>query len=259
MQFRDLRGTCYSQQDFQLLHDAGFGIEIQHYMNPNGLDSFDMLREPIQQHIRRFAGQVSMHGICFDMLYSSPDPLIRKVVLKRFMQTLSVAEYHNIDAIVLHSTGARHTVGTDAAAADWINRSVEFWRSFAVNIPDGMTIYLENADDPDPAIFGEMIRAIDLPNVRCCLDIGHANVYSDVSPLNWIRELGDAVEYVHLHDNNGEHDAHLPLGEGDMPMGSIVELLWEQLPQQVPIVLECEKAESILWLKERGFLDPQEG
>lgn len=63
----------------------------------------------------------------------------------------------------------------------------------------------------------DMIRYLDGLNDRdafCnCLDIGHMNIHS-INPADTIRALGDRLELVHVHDNNGITDQHNPIGMG---------------------------------------------
>lgn len=46
-----------------------------------------------------------------------------------------------------------------------------------------------------------------------CLDVGHA-VLVGKSPADMVRELGDALGVLHVHDNNGLNDQHLLPGLG---------------------------------------------
>ena len=56
-------------------------------------------------------------------------------------------------------------------------------------------------------------------NVDFHLDIGHANVrpYGQPNRLASLLEaFGDRIAHVHLHDNKGRYDDHLPLGVGTL-------------------------------------------
>ncbi len=53
------------------------------------------------------------------------------------------------------------------------------------------------------------------------VDIGHANT-TEVAPVDYLRTLGDLVEEVHLHDNRGAKDDHLPLGSGTVPLRDVL-------------------------------------
>lgn len=59
-----------------------------------------------------------------------------------------------------------------------------------------------------------------VPNLKFHLDIGHANLYGkDVR--DFIKKFHKRLVHVHLHDNDGAKDQHLPMGCG--------EINWEKL------------------------------
>ena len=60
----------------------------------------------------------------------------------------------------------------------------------------------------------DLFREIPPESAGMCLDTGHANVQAlgREAPLaDWIRALGDRIEHLHLHGNDGVHDVHLPI------------------------------------------------
>ena len=60
----------------------------------------------------------------------------------------------------------------------------------------------------------ELLSNIPPENAGMCLDVGHANIQvpGHETPLtDWIHALGDRIEHLHLHDNDGVKDLHLPI------------------------------------------------
>ena len=53
------------------------------------------------------------------------------------------------------------------------------------------------------------------------LDIGHAN-HVGYAPEDMIF---DSIKHVHVHDNLGDDDSHLPLGEGSIDLKYIINTL----------------------------------
>ena len=53
----------------------------------------------------------------------------------------------------------------------------------------------------------ELIEIINLPNIKINLDIGHAKL-GKVLLEEWIKELRDYIEYIHIHSNDGLYDDH---------------------------------------------------
>lgn len=93
----------------------------------------------------------------------------------------------------------------------------------------GILIAVENMPD-FPKIYGkipdemlEILDQVDRDNVGMTLDVGHANTMGLVD--EFVGKCLDRIKHMHIHDNHGAHDEHLPLGQGNIDwkkfMGSI--------------------------------------
>lgn len=60
-----------------------------------------------------------------------------------------------------------------------------------------------------------LVRTLDSPYVKVCLDTGHANVFHDDLAAD-VRLLGDDLATLHVHDNKGNWDQHLPPYQGNI-------------------------------------------
>ena len=67
-----------------------------------------------------------------------------------------------------------------------------------------------------PADVLELVKTIDSPNCRFCLDTGHSTMESGaISPANAVRLVGkEYLAVMHVHDNMGQFDEHLLPGTG---------------------------------------------
>ncbi len=71
------------------------------------------------------------------------------------------------------------------------------------NMPAIQWVILETADD--------IARALDEAKIGMCYDLGHANTTGRTEDM---LRLNEKFVNVHVHDNTGERDAHLPVGKG---------------------------------------------
>ena len=89
-----------------------------------------------------------------------------------------------------------------------------------------VVLALENAStvksDADICCLGDIVEDFQFvferkpsPFIRLCLDVGHAN--TNAGPLAFIEALGPYIVTAHCHDNLGELDQHLGIGEGNVP------------------------------------------
>ena len=58
-----------------------------------------------------------------------------------------------------------------------------------------------------------------------CLDIGHANCYSNQSLEEIIKLLGSRRGHLHLNNNDGKKDSHRGLNSGNIEVIETLELI----------------------------------
>jgi sugar phosphate isomerase/epimerase len=93
----------------------------------------------------------------------------------------------------------------------------------------GITIAVENMPEM-PYIFGkypdEMLRTleeVDRDNLGMTLDVGHANTAGVVD--EFLEKCKEHILHMHIHDNHGISDEHLPLGRGTVQWKKVMESL----------------------------------
>jgi len=235
-----------------LCQSKSCGIEIQSFYDPELIredpDSVDRHRQaiaPIESH--------ALHGPFADLCPGSFDAMVRDIAKDRFELAYNVAAQLNIAHIILHHG---YVPGTSFPHR-WLPRFATFWQTFLERKSGQVSFHIENMLEHDPILLSDVIAAIDRPNVDICLDVGHAHCNSKTPVLEWIVHLGNQIGYVHLHNNNGEYDEHLALGEGTMPMEEVCHALLEYAPNAI-WAIEAQTAyieQSYQWLGEHNFLD----
>ena len=96
----------------------------------------------------------------------------------------------------------------------------------------GVTVCLENMPFPEfplsrPDDIAAFVRTVNHPNFKVCLDTGHALVCG-IQPAEAVAMIGgDLLATLHIHDNDGTADRHLPVGEGIMDFPAFVRALKE--------------------------------
>lgn len=245
-------GNDFSDKDVEFSRKNGLGLEVLRYASPIFADNFAKNREAVSKTLEGVKG-AAMHGAYNDTYYTSVDPLICEVARKRFLQSMEIAQAHGIGGVVFHSAYRKFLNGGSAASIEkYVKTAVEFWRE--IPIPQGLTVYIENVEDEDPEVFKQLFTGIDRPEIRCCLDIGHAFFNGRSVSLNrWIDVLKDYIGHVHIHDNNGVFDEHLPLGQGGMNLTGAINKIMHACGEDVPFVLECDVESSVKWLRDIGY------
>ncbi|WP_407374423.1 sugar phosphate isomerase/epimerase family protein [Methanobrevibacter sp.] len=81
------------------------------------------------------------------------------------------------------------------------------------NMPNFPTMIYQNMYD-----LNELLVSLDM---FMTLDIGHANHVGYSADEMYF----DSIKHIHAHDNFGDDDAHLPLGEGSIELNTIINTL----------------------------------
>lgn len=108
----------------------------------------------------------------------------------------------------------------------WLEKTTNFWREEIKKYEkEGIKILIENLVEEEPENLIKLCDSIDSDFFAICLDTGHLNLFSRISLSDWVIELGDRLNYIHLHDNNGNKDEHLPVGKGNIDFKSFFQTL----------------------------------
>lgn len=111
--------------------------------------------------------------------------------------------------------------------------AIEHLRFFAK--PLGVTLLLENIDNEvaTPDRLQEIVNMAHFDDVGFCFDIGHAHFGLGVRAS--FNAMQDKIRSTHLHDNHGERDEHLWIGEGTIDWEEAMGLL--RTAPHVPAIL----------------------
>ena len=179
------------------------------------------------------------------------DPLARDIAAQRYRQTIAMARRLGIKRIVIHDGYVPFVY-----FPEWfVEQSVRFWRGFLPEVPEDMTVALENVMDDGPDMLADIMKGVNDPRLGVCLDVGHANTTVSKTPLlDWIAPLATWLRHVHIHNNFGEWDLHNPLGEGNIPMEQVLDTLLADCPSATLTIENMNCAPSLAWLAARGYL-----
>ncbi|MEW6228458.1 MAG: sugar phosphate isomerase/epimerase family protein [Bacillota bacterium] len=108
----------------------------------------------------------------------------------------------------------------------------------------GVTLCLENLCylDSIPGTLAEtadVVRSVGRKSLQATLDVAHFHVSGET--VESIRDAAPLIRHVHISDNNGLDDAHLPMGQGMLQVERFLPLL---RAFEGPIVLEIEDVED---------------
>ena len=193
----------------------------------------------------------SVHGCFIDVNPASGDAEFQSLSMKRCRESCELAKQLDAKRIIFHSSAFPFLRGAYLEA--WAENCAKFFLQLAEEYE--LTICIENSFDINPTPIRMLMEKIHDPRVRVCLDIGHAN-YSQASLEQWFEELGAYIDYLHISDNHGQYDDHLPMGEGTVDW-KLADELYGRLGRSLPITLEVGGIEgvrkSLQYMEENGL------
>ncbi len=140
------------------------------------------------------------------------------------LKSLQLAEIIGAKKIVFHPG---ISPGSSARQLDrWLRQNSDFWPEF-IPLAEKMDccICIENIYEAVPATLLQLCQEMASPHFGHCFDIGHWNIFGTIDLHQWLDQAGPYLKHFHLHDNWGDHDEHLPIGQGNADF----ELLFQWL------------------------------
>jgi sugar phosphate isomerase/epimerase len=168
---------------------------------------------------------------------------VRRIeAMDELKRVIDVAEVLPFSRMILHMGGTRETA--DPRKRDAAFSSLEHLTLHARHA--GVTICVENTNTEmgEPSYLRSFVDETRLTGLRINFDIGHANLADGLEAeriaksLEPVREL---VISVHIHDNHGEKDEHLPPHDGSIDWPSTLKLLRSAPAGDLPLTLEVKE------------------
>jgi sugar phosphate isomerase/epimerase len=168
---------------------------------------------------------------------------VRRIeAMDELKRVIDVADDLPYDRLILHMGGTRETA--DPRKRDAAFSTLEHLILHARHA--GVTLCVENTTSEmgDPRYLRAFVDETRLTGLRFNFDIGHAHLAElpDAERLEKsFSPLRDLVSSVHLHDNHGEKDEHLPPYDGTIHWPAAIKLLKTAREANLPLVLELKE------------------
>ncbi len=154
---------------------------------------------------------------------SAPDPHARGDAVERTLRAMRALRPLGVRVAVVHP-GAPAKAGVHDAY-DALEHSLARLLPAAAEL--GLDLALENI----PASLGRaeplagFVERLAHPRLKICIDTGHALITEGENTRSALERLAPLCVATHLHDNDGQRDAHLIPGEGVFPWPAFLETL----------------------------------
>jgi sugar phosphate isomerase/epimerase len=210
------------EEAFELVSKNFDGWEIV----GEGIHSLTDIKQEMERIIPSYDLQLSLHAPFSDVNIGSFNERIREEAVRQVIEAVEIADglgmktatlhpgffsplsYYSPDKVMEIARGSIQLIDSKVQGLG-IEVGVE-------NMPDIIVTTCRKAED--------LLQLIDGTGIGICFDVGHANTTGEIE--NFLR-LTDSFVNVHLHDNDGRRDRHMPMGTGTVDFGSVVGELSE--------------------------------
>jgi sugar phosphate isomerase/epimerase len=190
------------------------GVEI--YTDNNVIDEIDMIgAKDLGRKLADNGVPCTVHAPFIDLSPGGFDRAVRAITKEKLKKAVGVAIQVGAKAIICHPGYDRWRF--DGNEAFWLEGSRETFGEVLKEAGKGLPVFVENIFEERPDTLFALFDCFRDEELFFCFDTGHFNLFSKVPLEGWMKPLGGLIREMHLHDNHGTRDEHLPVGRGRFP------------------------------------------
>ena len=210
----------------EIANELNCGIEISRFGRLADIEiDFEKNKKEYKAILADFDNEVTLHGFFSNLNIAAKDPLIAKASLKRYYQSLELAQEFDASLVVFH-TCFNNLLKQKKYKEMFFLKNLEFFNDFIKNFEDlGIMATLENVHESNPEFIRSIIAAVNSSNFGATIDIGHCNLHSELTISDWIKEYGIMLKHMHFHNNFKDEDSHSSLLEGSVNIKEVLSVL----------------------------------
>jgi len=215
------------------------GPEI--YIRAEELKSFTPPTVAATRKILKNFSKSTVHAPFMDIWPGAADQDMRRLSLEKMKRTMGIAADLESMLVVMHFN--YDPLYYRQQFPQWLERAAGFFSTLLAEHA-GPLIALENIAEPTPYIVLRLMKQAGQPRLIHCFDFGHHHVFARIPFTEWLFYLDPRSHiHFHLHDNPGDFDEHLALGQGSIDWQQVKTTL-AGLPCPFSIALEPKSPDT---------------
>ena len=233
----------------EVAREYGLGLEIAEYCTAWNMDDAFAATDTAVRDKLEGMGKRMLHAPFNELFPCAIDRKARALAASRYRQAIKLAKHYGAAKVVIHG-----------GYNPWIyypvwytEQSAAFWKDFLEEDP-GVELVLENVLEAEPQWLLDIVKGVDNPRLKLCLDIGHVNAYSRIPVNDWLESWAPAISHFHIHNNDAAWDTHNPLMEGTIPMQEFLDKASRLCPDATFTLELMETRTSVRWMADNGLI-----
>ena len=222
--YQDLSLGDALERIISLSDNAEILCEARHsLLDPSNLEALDS-----------FSLKYTVHGLITDVNIASIHEVIRSACVELHRKAVMASALAGASIYVVHPGFTSWSFYRDQALHS-LDKSLKELRLMQDEF--GISICIENMPKSDWLFY--LSPGLDHNDLGTVLDVGHANICGSLDAFLAEQD----IRHVHLHDNAGCSDDHLPLGHGNIEFEPILEMI---RTRGISAVLENKSEAAVL-------------
>jgi len=221
-----------------------------------GVHRLDAKRlETIRKIASEKSFELTLHAPFVDMNIASPNPILRRTILRQLEKSILYASRLDCRLLVFHP-GKRTGISEFYPGLDWQLNLESMRYLFDAARRHGVEIAVENVPEPFPFLmksvddFSRFYNDFD-DNIGLTLDIGHANVNHQI--LEFIQQFPKKIVHIHTSDNDGNFDFHRGIGYGNIDWEKVASAVKKSKYDNIIMLESIDHVEESLQKLEQLF------
>lgn len=218
----------------ELIEHGAEAIEL--FMDGPRWNAMEDQFEEIAAELKDLPVPYSIHPPAFDINLTSENRAVREVAFSEYKKSIQFAQMVDASHVVIHPGFAYSKVFDKKVA---VERAILYLKELSAFAKEyKVRLAIENVGYGGSSIFTQEEFSNFLNHfegdetVGYLVDVGHA-LLNDWDIPKVIKDTKDRLLALHLHDNHGTSDNHLPIGEGKIEWEPIFQVIREE-------AIDCE-------------------
>jgi len=250
MTYQHITSRCFISIPFaRLRQDLHF--VLAHRIQPEIALEGDALYTCAPEEFREIAAALrgaglrcTLHAPFVDLAPGAMDRYILAASREKLRRAFALIDIFRPLSVVCHLNFEEKRQGYQEE--EWFAVALATWQEMlTMAARHRVVLALENTYEGEPSRHARMLAALDSPFARFCLDVGHVMAFAKSTWQEWLPALAPWLGQLHLHDNDGSRDEHLPPGRGIFDFPGLFSYLREK--NLSPIVTLEPHSEKDLW------------
>lgn len=203
---------------------VSFKVDIEVYFNNATIDRIEGNDVKETSRMLKDAGiSCTVHAPFMDLSPGAVDRTVRTITGDKLEKAVEMANLLGARGIVCHSGYNKWYF--DGKQDVWLEGCVETWNRILKAAGKELPVMVENIFEEEPSNLIELFRYFKDSNLYFCFDSGHFNLFTITDLEEWLSPLRNKIREMHLHDNHGSSDEHLPIGAGTFPFQELKQFI----------------------------------